>query len=103
MNHTVEASADYRPGEESNRYSMQAYGAIFAEVRVDADIGELEAIFVDDDDPHVNPLGTKGVGEIASIGVAPAIANAVYHATGRRMRSLPITPAAAPVIRRSGC
>ncbi|WP_435222869.1 hypothetical protein [Streptomyces sp. Tue6028] len=57
-----------------------------------ADIGELQAIFVVDDDPHVNPLGTKGVGEIASIGLASAIANAAYHATGRRMRSVPITP-----------
>jgi hypothetical protein len=41
---------------------------------------------------HVNPLGAKGVAEIAICGVAPAIANAVYHATGRRVRELPITP-----------
>jgi xanthine dehydrogenase YagR molybdenum-binding subunit len=52
----------------------------------------LEAIFVDEHDPHVNPLGVKGVGEIAIVGIAPAIANAIYHATGRRIRELPITP-----------
>jgi xanthine dehydrogenase YagR molybdenum-binding subunit len=43
-------------------------------------------------DPHVNPLGVKGLGELALVGVAPAIANAVFHATGRRVRDLPITP-----------
>lgn len=41
-------------------------------------------------DPYVNPLGVKGLGEIALIGMAPAIANAVFHATGRRVRELPI-------------
>jgi xanthine dehydrogenase YagR molybdenum-binding subunit len=40
----------------------------------------------------VNPLGVKGVGEIAMVGIAPAIANAVFHATGKRIRELPITP-----------
>jgi xanthine dehydrogenase YagR molybdenum-binding subunit len=49
-------------------------------------------IFVEEDDPYINPLGPKGVAEIAICGVAPAIANAVYHATGRRIRELPITP-----------
>lgn len=52
----------------------------------------MDVLFVDEHDPHVNPLGVKGVGEIAMVGVAPAIANAVYHATGRRIRELPITP-----------
>jgi xanthine dehydrogenase YagR molybdenum-binding subunit len=52
----------------------------------------MDAIFVEERDPHVNPLGVKGVGEIAMVGVAPAIANAVFHATGRRIRELPITP-----------
>ena len=52
----------------------------------------MDVILVDEHDPHVNPLGVKGVGEIALVGVAPAIANAVFHATGRRIRELPITP-----------
>jgi xanthine dehydrogenase YagR molybdenum-binding subunit len=60
-------------------------------VPVNADVAALEAIFVDEADPHVNPLGVKGLGEIALVGVAPAIANAVFHATGRRVRDLPIT------------
>jgi xanthine dehydrogenase YagR molybdenum-binding subunit len=59
-------------------------------VPLNLDIGTLEAEFVEEDDPHVNPLGVKGVGEIALVGVAPAIANAVFHATGRRVRRLPI-------------
>jgi len=60
-------------------------------VPVNLDAGTLEALFVDEHDPHVNPLGVKGLGEIALIGMAPAIANAVFHATGRRVRDLPIT------------
>jgi xanthine dehydrogenase YagR molybdenum-binding subunit len=58
---------------------------------VNLDIPHLEAHFVDEVDPHVNPLGVKGLGEIALVGTAPAIANAVYHATGKRIRRLPIT------------
>jgi xanthine dehydrogenase YagR molybdenum-binding subunit len=60
-------------------------------VPVNADVPDLEVIFVDEDDPHVNSLGAKGVGELALVGVAPAIANAVFHATGKRIRDLPIT------------
>jgi xanthine dehydrogenase YagR molybdenum-binding subunit len=60
-------------------------------VPVNADVRELDVTFVDEHDPHVNPLGVKGVAELALVGVAPAIANAVYHATGRRVRELPIT------------
>ncbi len=59
-------------------------------VPVNLDVPKLEAYFVEEDDPHVNPLGVKGLGEISMIGVAPAIANAVFHATGRRLRELPI-------------
>ena len=53
----------------------------------------MDVTFVDEQDPHVNPLGVKGLGEIAMVGVAPAIANAIFHATGKRIRELPITPA----------
>jgi len=157
----VEASVDVKPGDESKRFSMHAFGAVFVEVAVDPDLGEtrvrrivgaygagrivnpkttrsqciggmiggigmalmehsvvdprngrvpnanlaeyavpvhadappvMDLSFVDEHDPHVNPLGVKGVGEIALVGVAPAIANAVFHATGRRIRELPVTP-----------
>ena len=60
-------------------------------VPVNADIGQIEAYFVGEPDYHANPLGAKGIGEIAIVGVAAAIANAVYHATGKRVRDLPIT------------
>ena len=56
-----------------------------------ADIEDIEVIFVDEPDPEVTPLGVKGLGEIAIVSVAAAVANAIYHATGKRVRSLPIT------------
>jgi xanthine dehydrogenase YagR molybdenum-binding subunit len=59
-------------------------------VPVNADIHDIKVIFVDEPDDS-NPLGVKGVGEIGIVGVAAAIANAVYHATGKRVRDLPIT------------
>ena len=61
-------------------------------VPVNADITTLDAFFLDEHDTHVNPLGAKGIAELALVGVAPAVANAVYHATGKRIRDLPITP-----------
>ena len=73
------------------------YGRIinhnFAEyhVPVNADIHDIEVIFVEEREPHLNPLGVKGVGEIGIVGTAAAIANAAYHATGVRVRALPIT------------
>jgi xanthine dehydrogenase YagR molybdenum-binding subunit len=157
----VEASADVKPGDESQRFSMHAFGAVLAEVAVDSDLGQtrvrrivgaygagrivnpkttrsqciggmiggigmalmehsvldarngrvpnanfaeyavpvhadappvMDVVFVQEDDPQVNPLGVKGVGEIAMVGVAPAIASAIFHATGKRIRELPITP-----------
>jgi xanthine dehydrogenase YagR molybdenum-binding subunit len=157
----LDASADVKPGDESQRFSMHAFGAVFAEVAVDPDLGEtrvrrfvgaygagrivnpktarsqciggmiggigmalmehavvdgrngripnanlaeyalpvhadaptvMDVIFVEEHDPHVNPLGVKGLGEIAMIGVAPAITNAIFHATGKRVRELPVTP-----------
>jgi xanthine dehydrogenase YagR molybdenum-binding subunit len=60
-------------------------------VPTNADIGAIDVQVVEEDDPHVNPLGAKGIGEIGITGVAAAVANAVYHATGRRVRELPIT------------
>ncbi|MBW4571733.1 MAG: xanthine dehydrogenase family protein molybdopterin-binding subunit [Tolypothrix carrinoi HA7290-LM1] len=156
----VEANFDVKFDEENKKYSMHSFGAQFAEVRVDQDLGEvrvkrfvgafgtgrvlnlktarsqmiggitmglgmalfeetvtdhqfgrivnpnlgeyhvpvnadvpaIEAYFVEEKDPHVNALGAKGIGEIGITGVAAAVANAVYHATGKRIRDLPITP-----------
>ncbi|MFB9684575.1 xanthine dehydrogenase family protein molybdopterin-binding subunit [Amycolatopsis plumensis] len=155
----AEASADTPENPAEEQYSMYAFGAQFAEVRVDADTGEirvprlhgtfaagrivnpvtarsqflggmtmglsmalfedsvldprtghvvnhdlaeyhiatnadvadLRAEWIDEHDPHVNPMGTKGIGEIGIVGTAAAVANAVYHATGVRVRKLPIT------------
>jgi len=155
----MEARVDAAPGEEKNKYAMHSFGAHFAEVRVDPDLGELhvsryvgvfaagkilnaktarnqfvggitwgismalmentlmdphtgrimnadlaeyhvpvnadvpsiDVTFLDEVDPHVNPIGVKGIGEIGIVGAPAAIANAVYHATGRRIRDLPIT------------
>ncbi len=61
-------------------------------VPVCADAPELDVSFVPGDDRNFNPLGVKGLAEVAICGVAPAIASAIYHATGRRIRDLPITP-----------
>lgn len=58
---------------------------------VNADIGDIDVIFVDEPDDIVNELGSKGVGEIGIVGLAAAVANAVYHATGRRLRDFPLT------------
>ena len=60
-------------------------------VPVNADVHEIKVIFVDEPDKIINPMGIKGLGEIGIVGVAAAIANAVYHATGKRVRDLPIT------------
>ncbi|MER5424979.1 xanthine dehydrogenase family protein molybdopterin-binding subunit [Streptosporangium roseum] len=55
-----------------------------------ADVRDIEALWVEEDDPHLNPMGSKGIGEIGIVGTAAAIANAVHHATGVRIRDLPI-------------
>jgi xanthine dehydrogenase YagR molybdenum-binding subunit len=55
-----------------------------------ADVGEIDAQFVDDVDEHASPIGAKGIGELSAVGVGAAIANAVFHATGIRVRELPI-------------
>ncbi len=157
----LEADAESTPGDEAKRFATVGFGAVFAEVHVDpdlgllhvarvvgaydagriinprlahsqavggmvggigmalfeevewdpnlgrvanatlaeylmpvhADMGALDAVFVDSDEPVMNPLGVKGCAELGLCGVAPAIANAVWHATGKRMRDLPITAA----------
>jgi xanthine dehydrogenase YagR molybdenum-binding subunit len=65
-----------------------------------ADVQDVDAFWIDEDDPHLWPGGGKGIGEIGITGTAAAISNAVYHATGRRVRALPITPA--KLLRASG-
>ncbi|KIG03441.1 xanthine dehydrogenase family protein molybdopterin-binding subunit [Caballeronia concitans] len=155
----IEAVATARPGDEKKEYSFHSFGAVFAEVHVDADlgvirvprivavydvgtllnektahsqlmggivwgvgsallekseldvrygrytnanlaeyhvpvnadIGLLDISFVGQPDPHINPLGARGIGEIGITGVAGALGSAVYHATGVRVRDLPIT------------
>ncbi|HZS83656.1 MAG TPA: xanthine dehydrogenase family protein molybdopterin-binding subunit [Stellaceae bacterium] len=57
-----------------------------------ADIGDIDAVWLDEVDPHSNPMGSRGIGEIGIVGAAAAIANAAWHATGIRIRDLPITP-----------
>ncbi|MGF1938828.1 MAG: xanthine dehydrogenase family protein molybdopterin-binding subunit [Nostoc sp. ChiQUE02] len=77
---------DHRYGRIMNP-NLQHY-----HVPVNADILEIETIFVEEDDKIVNPLGVKGMGELGMVGISSAIANAVFHATGKRIRDLPITP-----------
>lgn len=81
-----EAIIDHRYGRLVNNNFADYH------VPVQADIPQIEAYFVNKPDPIINPIGAKGMGEIATIGVAAAIANAVYNATGKRVRDLPITP-----------
>ena len=80
-----ETVMDHRMGRIVNA-SLAEY-----HVPVNADIPSLQAFFVEERDEHVNPLGAKGIGEVAYVGVAAALANAVFHATGKRIRQLPIT------------
>jgi xanthine dehydrogenase YagR molybdenum-binding subunit len=73
--------------------SGRTMNANFAEyhIPVNADVPSIQAILVEEHDPYVNPLGIKGVGEIGITGSAGAVANAVWHATGIRVRKFPIT------------
>jgi xanthine dehydrogenase YagR molybdenum-binding subunit len=76
-----------------DRRSGRTMNADLAEyhVPVNADVPSLEALLIDEHDPHVNALGIKGVGEIGITGTAGAVANAIWHATGLRVRRFPIT------------
>jgi xanthine dehydrogenase YagR molybdenum-binding subunit len=80
-----EGLVDHRLGRVMN-HNLAEY-----HLAANADVGEIEVIFVDERDEVVNPLGVKGVGEIGIVGVAAAVGNAIFHATGRRVHSLPIT------------
>ncbi len=80
-----EAMTDHRLGKIMNHN--------FAEYHIPAhaDIEDIEVIFVDEHDEKVSPLGVKGLGEIGIVGTAAAVANAIFHATGKRVRDFPIT------------
>lgn len=85
-------SALFEKSEMDARYGRYT-NANLAEyhVPVNADIGTLDIAFVEAPDPLINSLGARGIGEIGITGVAGALGNAVYHATGVRVRDLPIT------------
>ena len=80
-----ETFVDHRLGRIMN-HDLAEY-----HVPANADIHDIEVIFVDEPDPEVTPMGVKGVGEIGIVGTAAAVANAIFHATGKRLRDLPIT------------
>lgn len=83
---TEEAIIDHRFGRFVNNNLADYH------VAVHADVPAIETIFIDKPDPIINPMGAKGMGEIALIGFSAAVANAVFNATGKRIRHLPITP-----------
>ena len=80
-----ESMLDHRLGRFMN-HNLAEY-----HIPAHADIHDIEVIFVDEPDAEVTPLGVKGLGEIGIVGTAGAVANAIFHATGKRVRSLPIT------------
>ena len=82
---TEEGIYDHRFGVYANNNFADYH------VPVHADIPPIDILFVNKPDPYINPIGAKGLGEVSIIGLAPAIANAVFHATGKRVRALPIT------------
>lgn len=81
-----ETLADHRLGRFMNHNYAEYH------VAVNADIHDIDVVFVPEDDRIVSRLGAKGVGEIGIVGVAAAVSNAIFHATGRRLRSTPMTP-----------
>ncbi|MHC8413170.1 xanthine dehydrogenase family protein molybdopterin-binding subunit [Pseudomonas sp. Hz4] len=80
-----ETQTDHALGRHMN-HSLAEY-----HIPVNADVGDIDVLFVEEYDEIVNALGSKGVGEIGIVGVAAAVANAIYHATGKRVRDFPIT------------
>ncbi|HUS02385.1 MAG TPA: xanthine dehydrogenase family protein molybdopterin-binding subunit [Chitinophagaceae bacterium] len=83
---TEEGIIDHRYGRWVNNNFADYH------VPVHADVPHIDVLFVNKPDPIVNPIGTKGIGEVTMVGFASAVANAVFHATGKRVRDLPITP-----------
>ena len=83
---TEEGVLDHRYGKYVNA-NLGDY-----HVATNADVPQVEVIFIDKKDPVTNPMGTKGIGEVGIVGVAAAVVNAVFNATGIRVRDLPITP-----------
>jgi len=83
---TEESVIDPRWGNFATR-SLADY-----HVPVNMDAGKMDVIFINEVDTVPNKMGIKGVGELGIVGVAAAIANAVFNATGKRIRNLPITP-----------
>jgi xanthine dehydrogenase YagR molybdenum-binding subunit len=81
-----ESRMDERFGDYLN-HDLASY-----HVAVNADVTHIDIAWIDEVDPHVNPMGAKGIGEIGIVGTAAAVANAVFDATGIRVRDLPITP-----------
>ncbi|WP_299762078.1 xanthine dehydrogenase family protein molybdopterin-binding subunit [uncultured Pontibacter sp.] len=81
-----EGIIDHRYGRHVNNDLAKYY------VPVNADVPDIEVVVIDKPDPVLDPMGAKGMGEIPLIGFSAAVANAVYHATGKRIRELPITP-----------
>ena len=81
-----ESAMDERLGDFVN-HDLAMY-----HVPVNADLPSIEAVWIDEEDPHINPMAAKGIGEIGIVGTAAAVANAVYDATGVRVRDLPLTP-----------
>jgi xanthine dehydrogenase YagR molybdenum-binding subunit len=80
-----ETMTDHRLGRIMNHNIAEYH------VPVNADIPDIEIIFVDEQDDKTSPMGVKGVGEIGIVGTPAAVANAIFHATGKRLRDLPIT------------
>src|SRR4051794_29655877 len=81
-----ESVLDVELGDYLNHDLAQYHVPVFA------DVGEIEATWIDEEDRHLNPMGAKGIGEIGIVGTAAAVANAVHHATGVRVRDLPLRP-----------
>jgi len=79
-----ESILDARFGDYTNRDFAEYH------IAVNADVGRIDVEWIDEQDPYVNPMGAKGIGEVGIVGTAAAIANAVYHATGIRIRELPV-------------